>query len=646
MPPAPDSAARVSRGHYRLGPATPMPLTNRLHFVGGAAASPLPDRSPSLADWDFLKASPHDLHALSDTIEMDDYCEIASVQDSLQHYLGAPVIPPGAVKRLDDYTVVIEGLGGEEVTAVRQGGSPPDPDGLPHGGDARGAVGGHGRFLAVAWYQPGMRGAGGGGGAASAPRAPELLHFEACGRDEAVLDDMIGHVRLRGRAGAGGLRARYGQEWQSIASGAACLAAGGGAAEYRRARGPRGSPEREFFAAVDDMRAAWAPCRTGDGLPAAPRDIVPEGGADAAALSSWAGRGANRTLLADMQHAHDLTGYWPGERDGDGGTGIGRGGISPRAAGLERLGLLRRDGRILSVTDRGLKALADSFRRDARQYAEGKNIVYLPEAGSRIPASVILRHLRDGGDFERAAGPCGKNSLLWVRKGAGADAGLAAELERCEALLAEHHGIILECTRTVNHDINARFVQGELEKRGARIAFFCVSAMLGQLERAGRLEAAGGGDWTYPLRGRILDTMRGNRARAWDMDGIFGATGAARNDIKSVAGALEDLAARGEIVGLEDGVWGCREDGIDGEEQRRRRAFSLAKSFALSALRGRKAGTDHTRLVETVSGHLSEKFQANQVRGMRRIVDDAVSRLVEDGRVRKGDGMLRLAASL
>lgn len=79
----PDSAARVSRGHYRLGPATPMPLTNRLHFVGGAAASPLPDRPPGLADWDFLKASPRDLHALSDTIEMDGYCEIASVQDSL-----------------------------------------------------------------------------------------------------------------------------------------------------------------------------------------------------------------------------------------------------------------------------------------------------------------------------------------------------------------------------------------------------------------------------------------------------------------------------------------------------------------------------------------------------------------------------------
>lgn len=391
------------------------------------------------------------------------------------------------------------------------------------------------------------------------------------------------------------------------------------------------------------MRAAWAPCRTGDGLPAAPSDIVPEGGADAAALSSWVGRGDNRTLLADMQHEHDLTGYWPGERDGVAGPASGRGYARHRAAALERQGLLKSDGRILSVSDSGLRALADSFRRDAKQYVEGKNLVYLPEAESRIPASVILRYLRDGGDFERAAGPRGRNFLLWVRKGAGADAGLAAELERCGALLAEHHGIILECTRTVNHDINARFVQGELEKRGARIAFLHVSAMLGQLERAGRLEAAGGGDWAYPLRGRILDTMRGNRAKAWRMDDILDATGAARNDIKSAAGALEDLAARGEIVGLEDGAWGCKEDGIDGDGQRRRRASRLAGSFALSALRGRKSGMDHGRLVDIVSGHLSRKFQANQVRGMRRIVDDAVSRLVEDGKVRKGDGMIRLA---
>ena len=55
-----------------------------------------------------------------------------------------------------------------------------------------------------------------------------------------------------------------------------------------------------------------------------------------------------------------------------------------------------------------------------------------------------------------------------------------------------------------------------------------VSYMLGQLERAGRV---------YPLQGRILDTIRGNRSRAWRMDNILGATGAARNDIESAAGA-------------------------------------------------------------------------------------------------------------
>ena len=86
------------------------------------------------------------------------------------------------------------------------------------------------------------------------------------------------------------------------------------------------------------MRAAWAPCRTGGGLPAAPRDIVPEGGADAAALSSWVGRGTvNRTLLVGMQHGHDLTGCWQGELDAAAGLGSGRGSTLHRAAALERL---------------------------------------------------------------------------------------------------------------------------------------------------------------------------------------------------------------------------------------------------------------------------------------------------------------------
>ena len=558
---------------------------------------------------------------------------------------------PGAVVDLDDHSVVIGGLGGEEVAAVRYGGSPPEPDGLPRGGDIGRAPVAYGRFLVAAWYQPGVQGRSTPAAAVGAPayRAPELLHFEPCGRDEAALDDLIGYVRMRGRAeGAGGLRARYGPEWRSIASGASCLDVRGGAVGYRRVRRPHpgGGPAQEFFSAVDDMRAAWSRCRTSGGLPATSRDIVPEGWTDTAALSSWMGRGAaaSRTLLADMQHEFDRTGYWPGEHEG--GPGSGRGSISHRAAALERLCLLRRDGHVLSVTDRGLKALAASFRQDARQYTAGKGILYLPEIESRIPASVLLWHLRNGGDFERAAGPRGKNPLLWVRKGvdAAADAGLAAEMQRCEAVLAEHRGLILECTRAVNHEINARFVRGELERRGKSVAFLHVQAMLEQLERAGRLEAAGGGSWVYPLRGRILDTMRGNRARAWDMDGILGAAGIGRNDIGGAGAALEGLAAGGLVVGLEDGRWECSMDKMDGAGQRRRRAAYLARATALSALRQKGAGMDSGRLVELLAGRLSVQFKTRPVRGLRQIARDAVSGLVEDGRAAEGGGMVRLAA--
>ena len=168
--------------------------------------------------------------------------------------------------------------------------------------------------------------------------------------------------------------------------------------------------------------------------------------------------------------------------------------------------------------------------------------------------------------------------------------------------------------------------------------------MLEQLERAGRLEAAGGGSWVYPLRGRILDTMRGNRARAWDMDGILAAAGIGRNDIKSVGGALEELAAGGLVVGLEDGRWECRVDKMDGAGQRRRRAVHLARSAALSALRQKRQGMDSGRLVELLAGHLSVQFKSRPVRGLRQIARDAVSGLVGDGRAAEGGGMVRLAA--
>lgn len=642
----PEVAEGVSRGPCRIGPATPMPLTNRLHCVRGAEAAPLPADAPGLAGWDFLKASASDLDALSDSIEMDGYCEVAPVQDdTARPRLGAPVILPGSVERLDDSSVTIRGLSGEDVFAVRQGGSPPEPDGLPNGAAAGRAAGMHGRFLLVAWYRPGLRvGAGGASGAL----APELLHYEACGRGEAELDDLIGYVRMRGRASAAELLARYGKDHRSIASGAACLAAGAdGAVKYRRAReigAAGGGPDREFFGAVDDMRAAWSRFRAGGGLPASPGDIVSEEGADAEALSAWMAHGvsANRELLADLQDEFDRTGHWRGELDAasGGGAAAGRGGVSHRAACLERLGLLARDGRILRVTDRGQRALAGSYRRDAGRYLSGKACLYLPEAESRIPASVLLRRLRDGGDFERAEGPHGRDALLWVRKGADA----AADLARCVPLLEGHRRLALDCARTANHEVNARFVRGEMERRGERIACLHASLILERLAHAGRLVAAGGGSWRYPLRGRILDTMRVDRARAWDMDGILKAAGAGRNVAKDAGGALEGLAADGLIVGLEDGRWACRIEGGDEAGQRRRRAEFLARKAAVSILRQRGTGMDSVSLAERVSGYLSVQFQANRVRGLRQIARDAISGLVEDGSIREGDGMLRPAA--
>ena len=638
----PGVAEGIPLGFCRIGPATPMPLTNRLHCVTGAEVVPLPGRAPRLGGWDFLKASPSDLGALAGSLEMDAFCEVASVQDDSWQRLGAPVVLPGTVEDLDDSKVTLKGIGGEAVSALRQSGSPPPPDGLPHGSDALQAAGMHGRFLAVAWYQPRMRASASG---SRRTKYAELLHFEECGRDEAVLDDLIGHVRMRGRTGAGGLAVRYGKDYASIVRRAACLTMDGeGAVAYGHEGGDGdGAGDglvRAFLDAVSAMRAAWSQYRTGEGLPVAARDIASGERTDIASLASWMGRGGSdrKNLLADIQHEFDLEGYWRGERDGGAGSRLLD--VPHIAAGLERQGLLSRNEGVLSVTDRGRKVLGAALKADAERYVSERDVLYLPESESRIPASVLMRYLRDGREFARAEGPDGRNALLWVREGADAAEGV----KKYGAVLADQHRLVLECARTANHPINARFVRSELVRRGVRIACAHVSVMLGQLVRAGRLEEEGDGEWTYPMRGRIIDTMLAEPARAWDVDGIIGATGIAGRDAKDVGLALAALASDGLIAGLEDGRWGCRKDGMDEQRQRRRRAAALAGGIVLSALRSKGAGMDSGRLVEIASGRLSKMFSRNQVRGLKGIVRDAVSSLVENGRVEEQGGMLRLAA--
>lgn len=423
------------------------------------------------------------------------------------------------------------------------------------------------------------------------------------------------------------------------------------------------SPAREFLDAVGAMRAAWSRHRTGDGLPVAARSIASGRRADIASLASWVAYGGGsadrKNLLADLQDRFDRTGRWPGEPhvgvddsgsvivdddDGDSDTGAQRRGIPRIAAGLERQGLLARDGLVLSVTDKGRRVLAAASRRDAERYLSGRSLVYLPEVESRIPASILLRCLRDGRDFARAEGPGGRNALLWVRSGA-AEGAAAAEADRCGRALEELHRLVLECARTANHPANARFVHGELGRRGVRIAYAHVPAMLGQLGRAGRLvEEGGGGDWRYPMRGRIIDTMRGDPARAWDVGGILEATRIAGRDARDVGLALEGLASDGLVAELDDGRWGCRAEGVDEQGQRRRRAAVLARGAVLSMLRPKRAGMDSDLLVGRVAGHLSQRFSRNQVRGLKQIVRDEVSALAGSGRVVERDGMLRPAA--
>lgn len=228
---------------------------------------------------------------------------------------------------------------------------------------------------------------------------------------------------------------------------------------------------------------------------------------------AYGGGSADRkNLLADLQDGFDRTGRWPGEPhvgvddsgsvvvvvvddDSDGDAGAQRRGITRIAAfGLELQGLLARDGLVLSVTDKGRRVLAAASRLGAERYLSGRSLVYLPEAESRIPASILLRCLRDGRDFARAEGPGGRNALLWVRSGAAAGTAAAAEADRCGRALEELRRLVLECARTANHSVNARFVHGELERRGVRVAYAHVPAMLGQLGRAGRLVEEGGGD--------------------------------------------------------------------------------------------------------------------------------------------------------
>ena len=609
----PDNVAEdMDKGHfYRFLSATPMPITNRLHVPTHKIVRV--GTSPRLPDWDFLKTAFDDRDKFSDSLEMDVYCEIPSIQSNSAHHLGAPIILAGTISFADESDVTIKGVAGNKSFTVKRSGLE-----LQTECDLQDMVGMSARFLVVEWYSPGKHKRG-------RDRFPELLWYEAGDLQDLRNDDLVGYVRLRGSVDLDTLHDRYGTVDVSKIG---CLSEDGGAIRYTGTAVPADPVVGEFLELVREIRKMWLQYRRDSGLPVTKHDVISDDNANTAVMTSKLEKKPEmKNTLSDIQAVFDATGNWAAKLDHTGEYGLKR-----HVKQLVRIDLLNSNGDNLEVTPIGRRILGMVLEGEIARYLSFLNCLYIPELDFHIPRSILLRHLKNTGDFSESQVEWGKNKLLWVRSGATAD----PKIKEYEDKLIRHHNLILRRLRTVNHPANPKFVHDELAKQGRGIDYLSAGIMLDQLHRIGKL--TGSEDiWEYDIYWRIRDLISEDRDGEWILDRVMAEIRAPLPDRKKAGDVLAKLEKEGLIVKLTGGVWVWRKDGVD---QRRVYVSGRIKQKTLSVLAAAgKRGVDCGTLVGRVYGTMHDQLEDFPVAVRKQLVVDSISELKNSNAIQERDSM-------
>ncbi len=242
-----DDVSDLAGGSCTFGNVQPIPIVNRLHPTGSLRVTK--DRDfIYLHDCDFLMLSLLDTSGFRNSLAFEQFCVIECKQQ-MRNRLGAVVICSGMVSSVAFPTITLRSI----VDPERNIELIITPEALRWtrvaGTKLESLRGKFVRFLLVIWYGYGMR--------EDKLPMPELLQFEQINREQVILDDLIGFIRLRTKVDSADLFRRYPSAETIVKEGKlSCIK---GAAEAWRydpnSSEPQDSLKRDFVTTNESLKS-------------------------------------------------------------------------------------------------------------------------------------------------------------------------------------------------------------------------------------------------------------------------------------------------------------------------------------------------------------------------------------------------------
>lgn len=609
-------ASAIGKGAHKFGQVYPVPMTNRLHSP--KLTFERVDEAHNMADWDFMKVSIDDIVQFDDSIEMDNYCEVMSMQSKRKLQLGAPFIISGSVVSVNgDMVTIKSSITGSKITAMY---APMDQSSEF---DAESVASNHGLFLVVVWYV--------GNRHKSEERIyAEMVHFDALEpSSDPKLVDLIGYVRLRGSVCKEDLVNKYvGVDYSQ----ATCLIEKNGLVEYVTWHSKNPVFEK-FLMATKKIRDTWTSYKPDTSLQLKADDIISADKVNEGMIKSKLLKYTTlRFMLSYIQTRFDETGEWIQKPDGD---------IDKRnVRELKYMDLLDADTDVPTVTKFGRRMLGIILETEMKRQADCSEVFYMPEFAGDVPRSIMSAYLEGRDDFSNVELPDGRNRLIWIKNNADGSAVIKEIVQK----ISHSHRSILDAIRTANHPINPMMVSKELSKKGTVLDYYSIHIMLEQISRTGRLINSGrpsdaGLYWKYDLYWRVRDALEYSSDQVWDSGKMWNKVGIGRLSDEDVLSVMKRLVDEGRLVALPDNKWVRKTDDSD---PLRPIATDSAKNTIIAVLKPRRSGMDVKDLRSRVEGALSIQFGHKLSSARSKVVMDAISDLEQEGKIRVLEGVYKL----
>ena len=592
----------------------PIPLASRLYPTRLEIITS--ERHPDVDGMGFLKCPLSEAENFERSLAMENFCEIGSSQTEKKPRLGAPVIVSGLVTKITPHRITVNGCdsSGSQMTASLSSelGNRFKRNRL---GDLKNAWV---RMLIVVWYWSKED--------SDEDRPfPELYMIEKTTEERAVVDDIVGYVRVFGSAGTEDLERTY----TRIPEHLPLELAEDGVFRPAYKNSSVDAVCRKFVNTVDAIRAM----RLETGSPnihCMPDEVLDDQITEKHVLGRLKRNSDMRLVLLRIilggergggSTVNEIRGLLPHVKDGV---------FSYYMWLLKRQFVLKGDGGILRATRSGkiygYATMRDDVAKSIMPWL--KSAVFLPDLrDAKIPASFVMKYLEEiaYSPIVVDGHPC---KVAWCKPDASRE-----ETDACVAKVADMRESVLGIFYSFYHSITSEYISCELCTNGLNISTVYVDALLFMMEKTGDVNRDGD-SWCVSMKNRIRRTIA-HRTADISKDELMTISYVAGKDKDKVDDILEALRGDGTVSLLPNGNW------IPSKslEQWQIQAVNVeARNCAVSLLGRRRSGMSEDMFMERMRYHIRSTVPRFD---WRKHLEPVVKQLIDDNVIELHDGMFR-----